>query len=566
MKPHILTPVFLLLAATPRQAPGPADLALWRLASDPRLSAAGTEVVYVENRTDRSRNTTYTNLYLISSDGLHPRTFTEGEVHDRSPRWSPDGSRLAWLRSQAAGGPSAIWVSNSAAPAPAALTALAMPVTAFAWSPDGKSIAFLSDKHLFVIASGGGEPRRLAGADLHFEGEPAWTPDGENLVCAEKAGEIFAIRAAEGTVRQLTRTGEINREPVPSPDGSKIAFTASASKPFYSVRRLWVMNADGSRSRQLGGTLDRDVRYPQWSNDSRTVYFIADDRGATHVYLARNDGTVRQLTDRRERLDGFSLADNGRAVTVRSSAGEGSAVFTFMDDVPAGGYTLVDVDQQLLAERNWGTVEEMPFQSGGKAMQAWLVKPFDFNPARKYPLLAEVADSPPRLLGVEFPLRAHVLAASGLVVLRVNSRGTPSFGEEFGDLLPTEIAEGPAEDLVKAIDVVLAKGYIDARRIYAAGGASAAWLLGHSTRFAGIIADHPLADLTAYPAHSPIAFAETFQTRTLILAATPDSQAEKLQAALQKQKVEVTVFRSAPDPQAQVHELEAIKAFLTQAR
>ena len=124
------------------------------------------------------------------------------------------------------------------------------------------------------------------------------------------------------------------------------------------------MNADGSRARALSGSLDRDAADPQWSSESRTVYFLADDRGATHVYAARNDGTVRQATDKPERLRGFSLADNGRAASVRSSATEGGDVVTFTVDVVSQPVTLAAPNERLLADRDIGPVEELGVRVG----------------------------------------------------------------------------------------------------------------------------------------------------------------------------------------------------------
>jgi dipeptidyl aminopeptidase/acylaminoacyl peptidase len=559
--------------AAPREAFRPADLWLWRTASDIRITHDGTQVVYLREWEDGPRNTSYANLTRISADGRESRAITQGQWHDRSPRWSFDDQRIAWISDR--DGQPKIWIASAAGAEPRAITGNDSRPSAFAWSPDGRSIAFLSAGQIWIVPSAGGDARRVSNRELEFRGDPVWMPDGQDIVCAEKSGEIFAVRTRDGATRQLTHSGNINQDPEPSPDGSKIAYTGASPKPFYKVRRLWVMNSDGSRARQLAGTLDRDVSHPQWSNDSRTVYFLADDRGATHVYLARNDGSVRQLTDRAERLDGLSLADNGRAVSVRSSATEGSAVFTFMTDAPAGGWTLTDENQGLLAARNWGAVEEVTFQSAGKPMQARLVKPFEFDPARRYPLLVEAADTPPRTLGTEFPLYAHIFAARGFVVMMVNPRGTPGFGEEFGDLLPTEVPNAPAEDLTKAVDSVLAKGYIDPKRVFVLAGVSAAWLLGHESRFAGIIARQPIVDWTTYPesarwisdltlrqSHSPITYASSFQTRTLVLSEGKDAQSEQLYVELQKRRVDSAIERGAADPAARITQLEAEITFL----
>ena len=564
-------------AAGARQPASPPDLWIWRTILDARVASDGMQAVYVEERNDRSQDRVYANLALARTDGRERHPFTSGEWRDRSPRWSPDNTRIAWISDR--GGHSRVWVAPANGGEPAAISPEGQTAQSLAWSPDGRSIAYLATAEttrLFLVPAAGGEPRRISRLELDFVGEPAWMADGEHIVCAERRGEIFAVRIADGAASQLTRSGEINRDPLPSPDGSKIAYTAASARPqFYAVRRLVVMNADGSRDRILTGNLDRDVRHPQWSNDSRTLYFIADDRGATHVYLARNDGAVRQLTNRAERLHGFSLADNGRAVTVRSSATEGSAVFTFMVDLPAGGWTLVDANEQLLAERNWGAVGELPFESAGKSMQAWLVKPPEFDASHRYPLLVDIADSPLRMYGAEFPLRAQILATEGFVVLLANPRGVPGYGEEFGDLLPTQVPGDPADDILRAVEAAVAKGSVDPKRLVVSGGVLAAWLLGHTDRFQAAVTrnvivnwatDHDAArwlrDPALFESRSPIRFAENFKTPVLVLAGAGDSQSGELFTAVRKRKVAAEMVQVDDTPSGRVSELEAVLNWL----
>jgi dipeptidyl aminopeptidase/acylaminoacyl peptidase len=559
----------------------PTDLWVWRTAADPRINPDGTWVVYIEGWSDPQREASYSNLRLNSSDGRQHRAFTQGQWRDRAPRWSPDSQRIAWISDR--NGKPQLWLRRMDANQDTALATLQQPLTV-AWSPDGNSIAFTAAVPsqavppawappailalleprarvtiaVFVVPAAGGAPRRLGDPRLDFVGEPAWMPSGHSILCAEKGGEIFTLRVADGGASQLTREGQVNRDPVPSPDGIHVAYTAAAAGPeYYALRSLRVMNADGSRDRQLAGTLGRDVRHPQWSNDSRTVYFIADDRGATHVYAARNEGTVRQLTNRAERLRGFSLADNGRAVTVRSSATEGAAVFTFATDVPAGGWTLIDVDQELLAGRDWGTVEELPFESAGKSMQAWLVKPPHFDPTRKYPLVLDIQE-PRQMAGVEFQLRQQILTAAGFVVLRANPRGTPGYGEEFGNLLDTQIPGDPADDLLRAVDAAVSKGYIDAHHVSVLGGPLAVALGARTGRFAAAVTHH----LTPGPMDTT-PFSGGIKTPTLVIAGPEDPASELLFIALQKRHVDSVLLRLPLTPPVPVLALQSTLAWLT---
>jgi len=238
------------------------------------------------------------------------------------------------------------------------------------------------------------------------------------------------------------------------------------------------MGQDGDHRKVLGGLLDRDARHPQWSADSRTVYFLADDHGATHVYAARADGTVRKVTEGAERSDWLSLADNGRAATVRSMALGAGELVAFAADLPGGATTLAAPNRALLAERATGAVEEIDFASAGNTVEGWLVWPPEADRARPVPLVVVVSGEPREMAGYEFPLEAHMLAAGGYAVLRVNARGSPGYGEVFGNLLASRLPGDDFDDAMRAVEAAIAKGGIDPKRVALIGGAVAAWALG----------------------------------------------------------------------------------------
>ncbi len=449
--------------------------------------------------------------------------------------------------------------SSRAAWAPAALAPFVAPAPAHA--------------QLFVAKVEGGPARRLTTGDLDWQGEPAWMPDGQSILCAASAGTdpehpmqgaaIFNIRVADGAMKELTEPRGEDSAPTPSPDGSRLAWLSTGGlKQSYSIRQVMVANHDGSRARQLTGGFGRDAFRPQWSSDSRTVYFLAEDAGSAHVYAVHSDGAVRAVTRGMERLFDFSLADNGRAAAIRSSATEAGDVVSFAIDLP-GGVTSVDApDDHLLAERQIGAVEEFRYDSAGHSIQAWLVKPPDFDGSKKYPMLMDAGQR--AMYGYEFHVRAQILAAAGFVVMLANPRGSPGYGEEFGSLLATSNPGDDADDLLRGVDAAVAKGFVDPKRVMVTGGLTAAWMLEHSTRFAAAVLRDPVAEraaemagaadpirrafaeLGAFPwtdpavywQHSPIYFAGGFQTPTLIVARKGDAQARELYFALQARKVD----------------------------
>lgn len=602
--------ILTLPAAAQRISFSPADLEQWQTDSEVRICPDGKTAAYIRSKGERS------DLYLVSTDGRARRTPapaasqpTNGKWRDWSPRWAGDPpggkQRLAYLSDRS--GREEIHVYDAADNRDWALTGVTETPWAIALSPGGDAIAFTAPPvsaaapalpylvparpraQLFLVPVTGGPARRLTTGGLEWTGEPAWMPDGQTVLCAAtpgadvehpmQGGAIFSVRATDGAMTQLTQPQGDDSGPTPSPDGSRIAWISTGGlKQSYNVRHLMTMNRDGSRVKQLTGGFGRDVSRPQWSSDSRTVYFLAQDAGAAHVYAARNDGTVRQVTRGQERLLDFSLADNGRAAAIRSSAQEAGDIISFAIDLPGGVTTLDAVNEHLLAERRMGAVEEMHYDSAGHSIEAWLVKPPDFDSGKKYPLLLDVQDAPRAMYGYEFHLGAQIFAAAGFVTMLVNPRGAPGYGEEFGNLLATRNPGDDAEDLLRGVDAAAARGFLDNKRILIRGGLTAAWILGHSTRFASAVLRDPVADRAAdillapdavrrafaelgglpwmdpaaYWQHSPIYFAGNIQTPALIIARPGDAQARELFFALQTKKVDSALMEAPEGHEAEI--------------
>ncbi len=363
------------------------------------------------------------------------------------PRISSDGRWVAyvetWNDRDAGAARSAIWLASADGQTHRRLA----DGTAPRFSPDGSRIAFTTPDGAFEISTAGGSARPLSGAE---------------------ARRIWPSSQLESAVT--------------SPDGRKVAFLARDPKPRkYVIRKLCVRNADGSNVRPLSGALDRDAASPQWSSDSRTVYFLADDRGSTHVYAARNDGTLRQVTSAPERLSGLSVADNGRAVSVTS----GMELISFSVFDAADRVTLAAPNREWLSTREFVPVEKVAYESAGWNIDAWITRPVSRAALHPALLLTDAA------CGEGFDLRSQILASAGFIVFCANPRGTPGNGEEFGNLLPTRDPADAFDDLMRGVDFLIAKAGVDPKRIFISGGTLAAWAMLHSDRFAAALARRP---------------------------------------------------------------------------
>ena len=403
------------------------DMFTIETASDPQISPDGLWVAYVRNWSDAITDKRYSNIWLVKSDGTGHRPVTSGKTHDASPRWSPDGTRLAYTSDK--GGSGQLYVRWNDTGESIALTNGAIPPAGPTWSPDGKLIAFtqfvpkaplvvgtplapppgatwapppkytdalvfrfdgvgevpVGFTHIFVVRADGGAPRQLSKGDFNHGGVfggggVVWTPDGTELIAAarrrEKADEellesdIFAFAVADGAMRRLTDRNGPDGEPAVSPDGKLIAYTGFDERyQGYQNALLYVMNRDGSGKRALSTKLDNSVGSPTWSADGKGIYVQYDDKGDTKVGLFALDGSWRvvasHLGSGMMAYSGgsYSVARNGSVAYTLSTPSIPSNVAVVGSGASATPVSVTSLNAELLATRTLGAVEEIWYES-----------------------------------------------------------------------------------------------------------------------------------------------------------------------------------------------------------
>ena len=527
-------------------------------ASDVQISPDATTVAYVRYAMSIMRDRREGRLWLVSADGSVHRKLTSADRSESSPRWSPDGTRIAFVSGSNEGSEIYVyWVETGQI---ARLTQLDRSPGGIAWSPDGLQIAFTmlvpeawpvfaamprkpagaewadppivetrvrheadgsgviepGFQHIFVIPADGGSPRQITSGDFQH-GVPVWAADGSSILFSANRrpgweweldqSDVYRVSLNDGVTVPLTSREGPDSEQVVSPDGSRVAFTSFEDRVrTYQTQNLHLMRADGSDKSVLLGELDRSVTGLVWAADGSGVYFSYEDEGVTKVAFTTTDGDWRVVA---KDLGGTSV---GRAYGGGnySVARDGTVAFTYTrsDDPSEVALVTPDGRQRIITRLNGdlksrtrlATAEMFWTESShdGRPIQSWILHPPGFDPDEQYPLLLEIHGGPVSNYGDRFAAEFQLYATAGFVVVYSNPRGSTGYGEEFGDLLYHNYPGNDYDDLISAVDAVIERGYIDEDQLYvtggSAGGIMTAWIGGHTNRFRAAVATKPVVN------------------------------------------------------------------------
>lgn len=611
-------------------------------ASAPAVSPNGKRVAFVVNRVDMAKNKYFSQVWMADADGDDaPRPITGGE-HDGNPTWSPDGQSLAFTsrRSEKKGEVTLHVMPARKAGETRTIATMKDGLGQLAWSPDGRWIAFMSrtqheryeceddswraprkierfftrlndenwtfdrPNHIYVVAADGtGKPRNLTPGEFQCDGI-AWLPDSSGVTTSSSrhdtwdldlAADLFVVTLG-GEIRALTnQTGNYSL-PAPSPNGDQIAFMGVDNPDTYPQNvKIGVVPATGGEHTWVSSKLDRTFettagsQRPRWA-DEHTLLCTAEDRGQTHLFRIHvNAKAPEAVTTGPITVKSFDAA-GGTVAFCAGAVDELSDLFILPTDgkgKPRRLTSFAENYRHTVKPQQWERFT-VPCTDGTAEIDAWIMRPANFDETRKYPVVLNVHGGPHTQYGETFFDEAQFQVAAGFVVLMSNPRGGSGREEAWGQSIlgpnhPRVPGTGwgsvDLDDVMAVLDHALARyPFCDKSRVGMQGGSyggyMATLLAGlHSDRFKAICSERSVNNLLTeeftsdiatifriehgqthldapaeYERMSPIRYVRDINCPMLLIHSEEDyrcpiSQAEELFVALRLLRKDVTFYR-----------------------
>jgi dipeptidyl aminopeptidase/acylaminoacyl peptidase len=540
------------------------DLLKVRRVADPQVSPDGTRVAFTVGDVNYDANRVVNQIYVVSIAGGNLKQLTDGQSSSSAPRWSPDGKKIAFTT----GGQ--LWTMDSDGDHKDQVTKISTGAAAPVWSPDGKWIAFTSDvypdcadddcnkkrdetneaskvkahittrllfrhwdewrdakrTHVFVVSSKGGDARDITQGD--FDSPPyaaasgvdfAFSPDSTELAylrnpdkveATSTNSDIYVVSLNGGSAKNITQSNHgYDVGPIYSADGRFIVYRSQATAGFESDRwRLMVYNRATGTSTEITRGFDQQVDEAVLSKDGN-VYFTAGERGKSPVFrVPLTGGTVQKVVPNVFASSLRVTADGKRLVFAGSSLASPAEIYAVNVDGSSLN-PLTSVNAQLMSQAKLAKAEEIEWTGAlGKKIHGFIVKPNNFDPSRKYPLLVLIHGGPQGAWSDNWGYRwnPQVFANAGYVVFTPNPRGSTGYGQQFVNEISGDWGGKAYVDIMNGVaDVLRRSPFIDRNQIGAAGasygGYMINWIEGHNNdprfRFKVLVCHDGVFNLTS---------------------------------------------------------------------
>lgn len=556
MRQSLVALLALSLASTPAlgqgRTPSVDDLLNLKSASGAQISPDGKWVAYSVTSTDWKADAFVGQLWVANTSTGERRQLTRHTKASGSPQWSPNAEWLSFTSARD-DDKSQLYVIRPDGGEPQRLTKAESSVGSYEWSPDGRWIAFTAADpepkamkerketygafdivrrdytftHLYTIdvARAFEEPqigrRRTSGNGYTVQGFD-WAPNSEQIAFSGtispdliqgKTADIYVLTlspdsATKDPARKLVSLPGPDNNPVWSPDGKEIVFsTVMGNEKGVAVNsRLAVVTVAGGTPRVLTAAFDENPGLLDWR--AGVIWFTGSQKTASHLFkLDPVTGTITRVSGPDNSMaGGFSLTRDGSRAAFSVSSASALPEIAVSETGTWSPKTLTAMTEQV---KGWqlGTREVVSWKSkDGATIEGILIKPANFDPTKKYPLLCVIHGGPTAIDRPTLPdartYPVDLWVDRGALVLKVNYRGSTGYGQAFRQLNYRNLGVGDAWDVLSGVDYLIAKGWVDPTKVasmgWSQGGFISAFLTTSTTRFAAISVGAGISNWSTY--------------------------------------------------------------------
>ncbi|MDQ5858654.1 MAG: S9 family peptidase, partial [Acidobacteriota bacterium] len=504
--------------------------------SAPRWSPNGRTLAFLRAPGEKDRP----QVHLLPLSGGEARKLTDLPKGAGAPLWSPDGKTIAFtsttsdedLAEKKAGPKSPQEIEKKERDEknkPRVVTRAVYRFNNQGWLDPARhahvwTVPFVED------ANAPAEAKRLT-SGRYDEGDLVWSRDGSRIYFTSTRvdepyyenpdANLYYVPVAGGEIQKVADIdGPIN-DAVPSPDGSRFAFTGSvnpSARQSHTQSDLFVFSGGKAASLtadydyEMGSNLAGDQRPPRasgsspilWTPDGRSVLLVTTEKGRSN--LVKVDVATRKiepLTTGDHDVMGYTATPDARKLAVTIGDANDIGDVYLLDAATRKLTRLTRVNEALFSQLDLPEPEEIWYDSfDGKKINGWIVKPPGFQAGKKYPFIVQIHGGPHTAYGHIFTHEFLWMAAKGYVVLYTNPRGSTSYGQDFANVIQYRYPGDDYKDIMAGVDEVLKRGYVDEKKLGVTGGSGGGlltnWTVTQTDRFAAAVSQRSVADWTSF--------------------------------------------------------------------
>lgn len=566
--------------------------------NSPSWSPDGSTIAFLSNRGDPEKPA---QVYMIPFGGGEARKLTDIPGSISSFKWSPDGKQL--LLTVTKTDPEVL--EREKDEQKKKLGVVARHYDRLFYKLDDEGYRPIERQHLWTVDAATGRAKQLTDHAVWDENYPAWSPDGKSIAFITNRAEdpdqeldraeIFILSIKDGEQRQIELPIGHKDNLSFSPDGRWLAyFGIEGENVDYKNNSLWIVPTDGSAptrnlleqydiivdSEAINDLVASELMDPTWSNDGSRIYFQIGKHGTVRIMSIDCSGEhLQYLVNEKGVASGFTFDQEQTRLAYSFSQLDDLWQVHVLDLKARKDTQLTRHNRDLLDKIDLGTVEEHWIEGrDGNPIQGWILTPPGFDPAKKYPSILEIHGGPQTQYGFNFMHEFYYLASKGFVVSFCNPRGGSGYGEAHTKAIFLNWGDADYADIMSWADFVARQPYIDPQKMGVCGGSyggyMTVWIIGHTDRFAAAVPMRcvsnflsmwgssdfnwafereisnkpPFEDLQTYWKFSPIAYIGNAKTPTLVIHSEfdlrcPIEQGEQVFVALKRLGVDTEMVR-----------------------